>query len=97
MSAGNSRIGVEVTDIRFRGNVAIPGWYASAHVVATDVDGRRTQGWVHLAKSGTSIEIDSYEEYDEVDPGLLEFVVATESDAIVAAVRARVAETRRAA
>ena len=97
MSVGNSRIGVEVTEVKFQRNVTIPGWYASAHVVATDVDGRQAHGWVHLAKSGPSVKIDSCEEYDEVDPGLLAFVVATEGDAIVNAVRAKVAETRIAA
>ena len=84
-------------EVKFQGNVTIPGWYASARVVATDVDGRKTQGWVHLAKSGPSIKIDSFDEYDQHDPGLLAFVVATEGDAIVAAVRAKVAETRLAA
>jgi hypothetical protein len=97
MSVGNSRIGVEVSEVKCRGNVSIPGWYASARVVATNVDGRKTQGWVHLAKSGPSIRIESYDEYDEVDPGMLGFVVATESEAIIAAVRARIAETRIAA
>lgn len=97
MSVGNSRIGIEVTEVRYRGNIAIPGWYASARLVATDVDGRKAQGWVHFAKNGTSIKIDSYDEYDDVDPGLLAFVVATQSDAIAAAVRAKVAESRLAA
>ena len=97
MSVGNSRIGIEVTEVKCRGNVAMPGWYASAHVVATDVDGSKARGWVHFAKSGPSLRIDSYDEYDAADPGLLAFVVATQSDTLVAAVRAKVAETRLAA
>ena len=97
MSVGNSRIGVAVAEVKFQGNAALPGWYASARVVATGVDGRKAQGWVHLAKSGPSIKIDSFDEYDEADPGLLAFVVATEGDAIVAAVRSKAAETRLAA
>jgi len=97
MSVGNSRIGFEITEIRVQGSVTVPGWCASAHVVATDVDGRKARGWVHLAKNGASIKIDSCDEYDETDPGLLAFVVATESGAIVAAVRAKIAETRLAA
>jgi hypothetical protein len=97
MSVGNSRIGVEVTEVRWPGNAATPGWYASAHVVATDVDGLKSQGWVHLAKSGASVMIESHDEYDQVDPGLLAFVVATESQAIIAAVQAKIAESRMAA
>ena len=97
MSAGNSRIGVEVAEVKCRGNVSIPGWYASARVVATGVDGRKTEGWVHLAKSGPSLKIESYDEYDQADPGLLAFVVATESVAIISAVQAKVAESRLAA
>ena len=97
MSARNSRIEVEVTEIKCRGNVSIPGWYASAHVVATGVDGRRSQGWVHLGTSGKSITIDGYDEHDDVDPGLLAFVVATESQAIITAVQARIAQERKAA
>jgi hypothetical protein len=97
MSVGNSRIGVEVTEIKCRGSVSIPGWYASAHVVATGVDGRRSQGWVHLATNGKSITIEGYDEHDDVDPGLLAFVVATESQAIITAVQARVAQARMAA
>jgi hypothetical protein len=62
--------------------------------VATDLDGRKTQGWVHVAKYRTSMSIGSYDEYDDVAPGLLGFVVATESDAIMAAVKARAAEAQ---
>ncbi len=97
MSVGNSRIGFEIAEIKLQGNVAIPGWYASAGVAAPDGDGRKSQGWVHFAKSGLSIRIDSYEEYDDADPGLLAFVVATQGDALVAAVRAKVAQARLAA
>lgn len=97
MSIKRSRIELEIREVKFP---EIPGgkdWYASAHVVATDLDGRKTQGWVHVAKHRTSMSIGSYDEYDDVAPGLLGFVVATESDAIIAAVKARSAEAHIAA
>jgi len=97
MSAGNSRIGVEVTEVKFPAYVAPKTLFASAHVVATGVDGRRSRGWVHVAKPGDAIEITGCDEYDDVDPGLLEFAVATEREAIIAAIEARAAELKLAA
>jgi hypothetical protein len=43
------------------------------------------------------MSIGSYDEYDDVAPGLLCFVVATESDTIIAAIKARAAEAEIAA
>jgi len=97
MSAANSRIGVEVTDVKFPPSTASKAQYASAHVVVTGVDGRRARGWAHVAKNGAAIEITGCDEYDGVDPGLLEFAVATERDAIIAAVQARAEELKLAA
>ena len=89
MSIKRSRIELEIREVRFPETPGAKDWFASAHVVATDLDGRKTQGWVHVAKHRTSMSIGSYDEYDDVAPGLLGFVVATESDAIIAAVKAR--------
>ena len=40
---------------------------------------------VHVEKRGPAMQISGYDEHDDVDPGLLEFVVATAGDAIMAA------------
>ena len=97
MRSKRSRIELEIREVKFRETPGGKDWYASAHVVATDLDGRKTQGWVHVAKHRTSMSIGSYDEYDDVAPGLLGFVVATESDAIIDAVKARAAEAEIAA
>lgn len=94
MSIKRNRIELEIGEVRFPENTGTEDWFASAHVVATDLDGRKTQGWVHIAKHRTFLSIGSYDEYDDVAPGLLGFVVATESDAIIAAVKARAAEAQ---
>ena len=97
MSIKRSRIELEIREVRFPKTTGANDWFASAHVVATDLDGRKTRGWVHIAKHRTFLSIGSYDEYDDVAPGLLGFVVATESDAIIAAVKARAAEAQMAA
>lgn len=101
MSIKGNRIELEIREVKFpetfRETTGAKDWFASARVVATDLDGRKTQGWVHIAKHQTFLSIGSYDEYDDVAPGLLGFVVATESDAIVAAVKARAAEAQIAA
>ena len=97
MSTRRSRVELEVLEVKFPETTGAKDWFASAHVFATDLNGRRTQGWVHIAKHRTSMSIGSYDEYDDVAPGLLGFVVATENDAIVAAVKARAAEAEMAA
>jgi len=97
MSVGNSRMGVEVTDVKFPGYAASKTLFASAHVVVTGVDGRKVRGWVHVAKRDAAMEITGCDEYDDVDPGLLEFTVATERDAIMAAILARAEELKIAA
>lgn len=88
MGIERSRIGLEIGEVKFRGNGSAQDWFASAHVVVTDLDGRRAQGWVHVVKSGQSLKIDHFDEYDEVDPELLRFVVATQGEAIIGAVQA---------
>ncbi len=97
MSIMRNRIELEIHEVKFPESAAAKGWFASAHVVATDTDGRQAQGWVHIVKHGPFMSIGSYDEYDDVVPGLLGYVVATESDAIVAAVKARAAEAQTAA
>ena len=97
MSIMRRRIELEIKDVKFPQTAAAKGWFASAHVVATDMDGRQAQGWVHVVKRGASMNIGSYDEYDDVVPGLLGYVVATESDVIIAAVKARAAEAEMAA
>ncbi len=97
MGSMRSRVEVTINEVKFRQPAAGKGWFASANVVATDRDGRKAQGWIHLAKHGPYLSIGSYDEYDDVAPGLLGFVVATESDAIIAAVKARAAEPEIAA
>lgn len=97
MIAKRSRIELEIGEVRLRETPEAKGWFASAHVAATDLDGRKTQGWVHIAKHGPYLSIGSYDEYDDVAPGLLGFVVATESDTIIGAVKARATETAAAA
>jgi len=97
MSIRRSRIELEIREVRFPETPGAKDWFASAQVVATDLDGRKTQGWVHVAKHGAYLSIGSYDEYDDVAPGLLGFVVATESDAIIGAVKARAAEAEMAA
>ena len=94
MSIKRNRIEVEISEVRFPEIPGTKDWFASAHVVATDLDGRKTRGWVHVAKHVAYLSIGSYDEYDDVAPGLLGFVVATESDAIIGAVKARAAEAR---
>ncbi|OGA44100.1 MAG: hypothetical protein A3G26_11285 [Betaproteobacteria bacterium RIFCSPLOWO2_12_FULL_65_110] len=88
MSITRSRIELKIKEVKFRGNGSARDWYASAHVVATDLGGRKAQGWVHVAKCGQSLKIDHFDAYDEVDPELLRFVVATQGEAILGAVRA---------
>jgi hypothetical protein len=97
MSSKRSRIELEICEVKFPETRAPKDWFASAHVVATDLNGCKTQGWVHIAKHQAFLSIGSYDEYDDVAPGLLGFVVATESDAIIAAVKARAAEAQVAA
>lgn len=97
MSIRRSRIELEFREVKFRETTGAKSWFASARVVATDLDGRKTQGWIHIAKYRTSMSIGSYDEYDDFAPGLLGFVVATESDAIISAVKARAAEAQIAA
>jgi len=97
MSIMRRRIELEINEVKFPETAAAKGWFASAHVVATDTDGRKAQGWVHIVKHGASMSIGSYDEYDDVVPGLLGYVVATESDAIIDAVKARAAEAEIAA
>ena len=97
MSVVRSGVEVEIGEVKFRGYGSVKDWFASAHVVATDLDGRKAQGWVHLAKPGSAVKIESFDAYDDFDPELLEFVVATQGDAIIAAVQVRAAETNLAA
>ena len=101
MSIKRSRIELEIREVKFtetfRETTGAKAWFASAHIVATDLDGRTTQGWVHIAKHRTSMSIGGCDEYDDVAPGLLGFVVATENDAILAAVKTRAAEAEAAA
>jgi hypothetical protein len=97
MSIMRRRVELEINEVKFPEIAASKGWFASARVVATDTDGRKAQGWVHVVKHGVSLSIGSYDEYDDVVPGLLGYVVATESDAIIAAVKARTAEMEKAA
>ena len=89
MSIRRNGVEVEVGEVKFRSNGSARDWYASAHIVATDLDGRKAQGWVHLVRLGSSMRIDGVDAYDEVDPELLQFVVATQGDAIIEAVQAR--------
>jgi len=97
MGVMRSRVEVEIGEVKFRGNGSAGDWFASAHVVATDLDGRKAQGWVHLAKLGSSMQVEGFDEYDDVDPELIQFVLATQGDAIIAAVQARAQGTRLAA
>ena len=97
MSVENSRVGLEIRDVKLRENAAKSGWFASVHVAATGVDGREAQGWVHVSKQGAILKIEGYDEHDEVDPGLIGYAVATRGDAILAAVEARAAELKLAA
>jgi hypothetical protein len=97
MSVTNNRIGVEVTEVKYPGSGTLKSLVASAHVVAIDVDGRKAQGWIHLVKKGSSFAIDSFDEYDNAVPGLLKFVVATQADAVIDAVRSKIAEEKAAA
>ena len=41
MSITRSRIELEIKEVKFRGNGSARDWYASAHVVATDLGGRK--------------------------------------------------------
>ena len=97
MSVVRSRVEVEIGEVKFPGHGGAMDWIASAHVVATDLDGRKAQGWVHLVRLGSSMKIESFDEYDDVDPELLGFVVATQGEAIIAAVQSRAEETSLAA
>ncbi|OGA19790.1 MAG: hypothetical protein A3G25_03315 [Betaproteobacteria bacterium RIFCSPLOWO2_12_FULL_63_13] len=97
MSVVRKSIEVEVVDIKFGRNDGAVGWFASARIVATDLDGRKAHGWVHLVNTTRGLKIDHVDAYDEVDPELLRFVVATQGDAIIAAVRAQSLESRLAA
>lgn len=97
MSVGNSRMGVQVTEVKFPGGSSSKDLLVSAHVIALDVDGRKAQGWVHMVQKGASFAFVGFDQYDDLDPGLLEFVVATEADAIIAAVQLKLAELKLAA
>lgn len=97
MSVVRKSVELEIVDIKFGCDDGAAGWFASVRVVATDLDGRKAHGWVHLVKTKRGLRIDHVDAYDEVDPELLRFVVATQGDAIIAAVRARSLESRLAA
>jgi hypothetical protein len=91
MSTMCSGVELEIGDVKLRKSGAVGEWFASAHVVAIDTAGRKAEGWVHVVTSGASLKIENFDEYDDTDPELLGFVVATQGDAIIAAVKARVA------
>ncbi len=97
MSAGDSRVELEISEVRLRENAVKAGWFASVQVVATDVDGRKAQGWVHVSKQGAVLKIDGYDEHDDVNPGLIAYVITTRGDAVLEAVEARAAELKLAA
>ena len=97
MSVVRKSVGVEVVDIKFGSCNDAGGWFASVHVVATDLNGRKAHGWVHVVKTRRALKIDHFDAYDEVDPELLRFVVATQGETIIEAVRARPLESRLAA
>ena len=93
----DARVGLEIREVKLRENAAKSGWFASVQVVATGVDGRKAQGWVHVSKQGAILKIDGYDEHDEVDPGLIGYAIATQGDVILDAVEARAAELKLAA
>ena len=97
MNVFRKSVGLEVRDIKFRPEGEGAGWFASAHVVVTDLDGRKANGWVHLVMSRRGLKIDHFEVYDDVDPELLRFAVATQGRTIIDAVEARSSELRLAA
>ncbi len=97
MSAANSRVELEIREVRLRENAVKAGWFASVQIVATDVDGRTAQGWIHVSKQGPVLKIDGYDEHDDVIPGLIGYVIATRGDAILEAVEAKAAELKLAA
>lgn len=93
----DARVGMDIREVKLRENAVKSGWFASVHVVATGVDGRQAQGWVHVSKHGAILKIDGYDEHDEVDPGLIGYVIATQGEAILDAVEAKAAELKLAA
>jgi len=93
----DARVELEIREVKFRENAVKAGWFASAQVVATDVDGRKAQGWVHVSRHGAVTKIDGYDEHDDVNPGLIAYVIATRGEAILEAVEARAAELKLAA
>jgi hypothetical protein len=97
MGVTRNRVEVEIGKVKFREYGSGQDWYASAQVVATDLDGRKAQGWVHLAGLGSSMKIEGVDSYDDADPELLQFVVASQGEAIIAAVQARADEAELAA
>ncbi len=97
MSVENSRVGLETREVKLRENAVKAGWFASVNVVATEVDGRKSEGWVHVSKQGAIMKIDGYDEHDDVNPGLIGYVIATQGEAILQAVEAKTAEFRLAA
>ena len=97
MRTMSSGVELEIGDVKFRKDGALDEWFASAHVVAIDTAGRKAEGWVHVVTSGASLKIENFDGYDDTDPELLGFVVATQGDAIIAAVKSRVAAVEIAA
>ena len=97
MSAEQRRVEFEVVEVKLRDIPVARGWFASAHVLATDVDGRKSQGWIHVEKRGPAMQIAGYDAHDDVDPGLLEYVIVTAGAAILAAVQAKAEAVKIAA
>ena len=87
----SNSVELEIGDVKFRSNGAARDWYASAHVVATDLDGRKAEGWVHVVKNGAALKIENFDEYDDRDPELLGYAIATRGESIIAAIEARAA------
>jgi len=97
MSIAGKSVELEVRDIKIGSDSGAAGWFASAYVVVTDLDGREAHGWIHLVNGRHGMKIDHFDAYDDVDPELLRFVVATQGEKILAAVRGRSSDVRIAA
>ena len=97
MNASSRRITVEVAQVKSLGDVAVRGWTASAELVVTGVDGRQARGWAHFAKAGGRVKVDSFDAYEEADPGLFAYALATQAEVVLAAVRAKIEQLRLAA
>jgi len=65
-------------------------WYASVRVQFTGTDGKASTGWVRVAQKGHKLCIDDWDGCGSDGAKLFDFLVASESETIISAVREKI-------